>query len=215
MNVAPATDCLVRSAAGVDRFRWGLVPPWADDPKVGTKMINARSETVVEKPAFRAAFRHRRCLVPATSFFEWLHRDVPTSRQDDRRREGQTSLFDDPAEPVTNTVVKQPYVIRRRDGDLLMMAGLWEEWRGGPEPLRTFTILTTTPNATMAPLHDRMPVLLAPEDHDMWLDPDFARTDVLRSLLLPAPDDWLTAYPVTPKIGNPRYQGLDALEPLS
>lgn len=207
-NIAPTTDCLVRSASGLSLFRWGLVPAWADDPRVGTKMINARAETVAEKPSFRAAFRHRRVLVPATSFFEWRHPDEPSRRADDAAREGQASLFEEPAVPT----VKQPYAIRRNDHDLLYFAGLWEEWRGSDPPLRTFTILTTSPNREMATLHDRMPAQIAEADRAMWLDPDFARTDVLRSLLGPAPDDSLEMYPVTRRVGNPRYQDPDATE---
>jgi len=146
-NIAPTQEApVIRAAEGgaleVALLRWGLVPAWAQDLKVGTKMINARSETVAEKPAFKAAFRSRRCLVPATGFFEW---------QGDRG-------------------CKSPYAITVPDRPVFAFAGLWESWRP-PEgaPVETFTILTTKPNETIARIHDRMPVILPVAHYGAWL----------------------------------------------
>jgi putative SOS response-associated peptidase YedK len=151
--------------------RWGLVPSWSRDTKLAASMINARGETVAEKPAFRAAFRQRRCLIPADAFYEW--------------------------QAIPGTKLKQPLLIQRNPPGLLAFAGLWETWRDPasppPEPamLETTTIITTSANALMAPVHDRMPVILPPEQWDVWLDPN---TDpaILQPFLVPAPDEHLT-----------------------
>src|SRR5690606_25370196 len=134
----------------VDAFHWGLVPRWAKDPKIGSRMINARAETVAEKAAFRSALKKRRCSVPADGFYEW------------QKLAGRTA--------------KQPFYIHRPDGEPYAFAGLWETWRGpdgtGDEVLRSCTIITTAPNSEMAKIHDRMPVILPPEAWDTWLDRD-------------------------------------------
>jgi len=149
-NIAPAqTVAIVRLRANGDGrelalVRWGLVPAWAKEPAIGGKMINARAEGIAAKPAFRAAFRQRRALVLADGFYEW--RKVEGSR-------------------------KQPMLIRRRDHAPFAFAGLWEVWRGPDGPLETCTIVTTAANALLAPIHDRMPVILDPADHEAWLDP--------------------------------------------
>ncbi|MBT8486931.1 MAG: SOS response-associated peptidase, partial [Phycisphaerae bacterium] len=151
----------------LDQLFWGLVPWWAKDPKIGTRMINARSETAAEKPAFREALQRRRCLVPADGFYEW------------RKREGG----------------KQPHFIRRRDHGPLAFAGLWEGWRDGAgESMESFTILTTRPNDLVAPLHDRMPVILDRDDFAAWLDPETHDTGAIRSLLGPCPADTLETH---------------------
>ena len=124
-------------------MRWGLVPSWAKDVGIGSRMINARAEGIAAKPAFRAAFRQRRCLVPADGFYEW--------------------------QKVAGG--KQPMLIRLRSGDPFAFAGLWERWRGPDGEVETGTIITTAPNAVTAPIHDRMPVILDPADYDRWLDP--------------------------------------------
>lgn len=165
-NIAPTQPVLaLRVAPGTDRrgwawLRWGLIPAWAKDPGIGARMINARSETVAEKPAFRAAFRRRRCLVPATGFYEW------------RSESGR----------------KQPYLIHAPDHAPFAIAGLWERWQGpdGAE-LETCSLLTTEANEALRPLHDRMPVLLAPEAWEPWLDPALEAPDPLLPLLAPAP----------------------------
>ena len=200
-NVAPTNDVYaVRANAegerSIDAFHWGLVPMWAKDTKIGNKMINARSETVAEKPAFKRALTSRRCLLPADGFFEW--KKVGT---------------DDKGKPK-----KQPMYIHRPDGEPLAMAGLWERWRGPErewdEVLHSTTVLTTSANAFMAPIHDRMPVFLHPDDWDLWLDPAVDDVEVLTSLLRPAPEHLLTAHPVDTKVGNVRNKGAELIAPI-
>ena len=148
-NVAPSQAVLAIRAGEQGgreavRLHWGFVPSWAKDPSIGNRMINARADTAPEKPAFRAAFKSRRCLIPASGFYEWQ---------------------------ATGGKGKQPYFIRAKDGTPLAFAGLWEHWRPGKDEPRveSCTILTTTANATMAPIHDRMPVILDPADYAAWL----------------------------------------------
>lgn len=173
-NIAPTQAAPVvrlstaAEAPVLDFLRWGLVPSWAKDASGAGRLINARSETAAEKPSFRSAMRHRRCLVPADGFYEW-------------RAEGG---------------VKQPYRIVRPDGAPFAFAGLWERWGKGDEPLETFTILTTAANATLAPLHERMPVILDPADYALWLDPTAVDVALVEPLLVPAADDALVFYPV-------------------
>jgi len=167
-------------------MRWGLVPAWAKDLSIGQKLINARAETLGEKPSFKQAFARRRCVVPASGFYEW-------------RKEGRG---------------KQPYFIRRRDQGLLGIAGLWESWRQPDgEPLLTFTIVTCEPNELLAPIHDRMPVLLSEDGRRAWLDPD-SPLETLGGLLGPSPADELEAYPVGAAISSPSYDGPDCIAPL-
>jgi len=147
-------------------LRWGLIPHWAKDPKIGVQCINARAETVSEKPAFRDPFRQRRCLVPADSFFEW---------QTQGRR-------------------KIPWQFVRPSGEEFCIAGLWDRWNSPDGPLETFTILTTSPNQLVSSVHDRMPVLLFPDQSEHWL-----RSADL-SLLVPAPEDFLLKLPVEPDL---------------
>lgn len=191
-NVAPTRDVAtvrIREDNRVlDRLRWGLVPRWAKDLRIGNKMINARSETVATKNAYRSAFKKRRCIIPADGFYEWKRLDDKT---------------------------KQPMYISRRDGDPLAFAGLYERWfdAEGERELHTCTILTCAPNDTMAAIHDRMPVLLAPGTWDQWLDPTFDDTDRLQNLLVPAPDELLIAYEVSTEVNNVRNNGPDLLNP--
>ena len=182
-NVAPTRDVpVVRvrdEARHLDHLRWGLVPRWAKDLRIGSKMINARSETVATKNSFRSAFAKRRCIVSADGFYEW-------KRNDDGS--------------------KQPMYIHRADGDPLALAGLWERWRDA-EDLRefhTFTILTCGPNATMEPIHNRMPVMLAPSDWEEWLQPENQDTDHLQRLLVPAPEGLLATRPVSTDVNSVR-----------
>ncbi|MCZ7526834.1 MAG: SOS response-associated peptidase [Acidimicrobiia bacterium] len=192
-NVTPRSPVpTVRVDGGrrlLERARWGLVPPWAPSVAVGDRLINARSETAPDRPAFREAFAHRRCLVPADAFYEW--RAGPGRR-------------------------KQPVAVRRRDGRPMAFAGLWEVWHDPGDPsggvVRSCTILTTTPNALLAPVHDRMPVLLGEEGWDAWLDPS-SDPGGLRALLVPAPDDLLEAFPVRTLVNDPRRNGPELLEP--
>jgi putative SOS response-associated peptidase YedK len=169
-------------------LHWGLVPSWAQDPAVGSRLINARSETVAEKPAFRAAFQRRRCLVLADGFYEWQKVDG----------------------------AKQPYYIRLRDGSPFAMAGLWEHWEGGEgSVIQSCTLLTTEPNLLIQPLHSRMPVLLAAQDYDLWLDPQVQRPERLAPLLRPYPATEMVAYPVSRRVNNPDNDDPHNIEPLS
>jgi putative SOS response-associated peptidase YedK len=172
----------------LDMLRWGLVPAWADDPAIGNRLINARSETVGEKPAFRSAFRHRRCLVPADGFFEW----------------------------AKSAGGKQPYHFHRADGAPFALAGLWERRQRGDEPaLETFTILTTAANSVVRPLHDRMPVILQPGDYEAWLDPELDEAAHLTHLLSAAPEDFLVVNPVSPVVNSAGHDGPDCVAAVS
>ena len=164
-------------------LRWGPIPFWAKDRKVGYKMINARAESVADKPAFRAAFRQRRCLIPATGFFEWSHKNK----------------------------TKQPYFIKLKDSNILAFAGLWEHWAGRDgEVIDSCTIITTGANETVGNIHDRMPVIIEPELYDRWLDPG---TDekILLSLFTPFPDKKILAYPVGIEVNNPKNDNPNCL----
>lgn len=181
-NVAPTqTVPIVRAGEGGRRerldARWGLVPAWVKDPSAFKALLfNARSETVGEKPSFRDAARRARCAVPASGFYEWA---------------------------VGEGGRKQPWYVHRRDGAPMVFAGLYAE-RGAGGPSLSATVLTTAPNATMAALHDRMPVVLDPASIARWLDPDQRDVHALDDLLVPCPDDWLEAYPVGSEVGNAR-----------
>jgi len=198
-NVAPTEDVfVVRSDGGerrVESFHWGLVPMWAEDPKVGNRMINARSETLSRKGAFRPAFERRRCLVPADGFYEW--------------------------DKVAGQKRAQPYFVHPPpDGELYAFAGLWERWRRrgrhDPDVLCSTTIVTTGANGVMAEIHDRMPVILPASDWDDWLDPANDDLDALAQLLAPAPDELTVLRPVGTGVGNVANQGahlIDEVQP--
>jgi putative SOS response-associated peptidase YedK len=158
-------------------LRWGLVPSWAKDAKIGYSTINARAEEVATKPAFREALRKRRCLVPADAFYEWQRSDAKN---------------------------KRPFAIAFRSGQPYAFAGLWEQWRPKEgEALETFTILTTEANELLAPIHDRMPVILEPKDYKRWMEPaDPDRLPV--GLMRPFPAEQMTAWPVSQRVGNVR-----------
>ncbi len=189
-NIAPTQPMVVVRATPRGRevalMRWGLIPSWAKDPSIGSKMINARCETVHEKPAYRSAFRSRRCLIPADGFYEW------------KKTGGR----------------KQPMYIHRRDGQPLAFAGLWERWQGDGEPVETCTILTTEPNALMAPIHDRMPVIVEPQDYAMWLDPKVHDDGQLARLLQPCAAERLMAYPVSSLVNSPKNDTTRCIEPI-
>src|SRR5512141_766830 len=188
-NVAPATDQLVileEDGRRVARWlHWGLIPHWAKDKAIGYKTINARGESVAAKPAFRAALRQRRCLVPATAFYEWK------------------VLADG----------KQPYMIRLKGGGLFSFAGLWESWTGPEGEVRSFTIITTEPNALMARIHDRMPVIVPRAQYARWLDPALRDPDGIQPLIASYPAGELEAIPVGRAINNARNQGPALIEP--
>jgi putative SOS response-associated peptidase YedK len=192
-NVAPRAEVLTivdgrseRDGQAADavrrmgRMRWGRVPSWAEDPGVGDRMINARAETLLEKPAFRTALERRRCIVPADGFYEW-------------HRIGSR---------------KQPMYIHDRSGAPLAFAGLWAVWRDPAVPdapwLRSCTVVTTDANTTIAPVHDRMPVMLARDAWDRWLDRDVTDGEAVADLLRHAPDDLLELWPVSPRVNSAR-----------
>ena len=179
----------------IDTFRWGLVPFFAEGPKSRTPLINARAETVETAPAFRVSFARRRCIVPADAFYEWRrHRDPDSGR----------------------VVRSEPFAIRRRDSEPLAFAGLWAIWRDPEtaERLYSATIVTGVPNELVASVHNRMPIILDPDDWDAWLDEGARPTD-LRPLLRPYPADGLQMYPVSPAVNNVRSQGAELLLPLT
>lgn len=190
-NICPSQNILVVRAGAAGRegalVRWGLIPGWAKDASIGNKLSNARGETVHEKPSFRAALKKRRCLVPVNGFYEW-------------RKVGAG---------------KQPVFIHRKDGAPFAIAGLYEFWKG-PDgaPVQTATLITTTPNALMEPIHDRMPVILAPADYALWLDPGVQDGEALRHLIAPCPADALEAYEVGKDVNNPRNQGPELIAAL-
>ncbi len=181
-DVRPTNEVLAVGSDHTGRFfRWGLVPRWARDPGIGQKLINARSETAPEKPSFRDAFRKRRCVIPATSFYEW--REEPASHVP-----GQPLLFDDAPRPTHAAPKRKRRYRFSATEPAFLFAGLWESWTppGAGEdapPLLTCTILTTAANAAVLPYHDRMPSILQPEDVEAWLDPGLTSEEALGSLL--------------------------------
>lgn len=191
-NVAPTDEALVvvqrEDRRAITAYRWGLIPHWADSSKVGSRMFNARAETLTRSPAFARAFERRRCAVPLDSFYEW-------------KREG---------------TVRQPYRVVRSDGLPLVVAGLWAGWHD-PETdavTRTFTIVTTRPNRALADLHDRMPVVLADGRWERWIDPATADRGELRAMLEPSDDVSLEIYPVPRLVNDVRRNGPELIERL-
>ncbi|HZQ29121.1 MAG TPA: SOS response-associated peptidase [Acidimicrobiales bacterium] len=196
-NVAPTDDVLAvaLSREGVRQlgtFHWGLVPGWAKDTSIGNRMINLRAETVKEKASFRKTLQRRRCIIPADGFYEWKSMGKGRPRQ--------------------------PFLIRAKDGRPLALAGLWEVWKDrdqqDAEWLKSCTIITTEPNELLAPIHDRMPVVLAPEAWDAWLDPKNEDVGALEALLVPAADDLLELFPVSTEVNNVKNNGPQLAEPL-
>jgi putative SOS response-associated peptidase YedK len=196
-NVAPTDQVTVvlqrDDGRAVGRHRWGLIPAWADAPSAGARMINARAESILASPAFRVAFRRRRCIVPSDGFYEWL-------------RQGAS---------------RQPFFLRsaRRAGDgpgLLAMAGLWSLWRDPAtgQWLSSCAVVTAEANEQVAPIHDRMPVILPPEAWLPWLDPDEKDVGFLRSLLVPAPSGALDLYPVSSRVNSVRNNGPELIMPV-
>ena len=191
-NIAPTQDvpCVVQGDGGpeIKLFKWGLIPHWAKDAEIGHKMINARAETVAEKPSFRQSLQRRRCLVPATGFFEW-------------KREGSS---------------KQPYRITRHDGAPFAMAGLWDDWldRESGEILHSFTIITTAAIEQFRELHDRMPVILQRKDERVWIDPEVSDTTRLHALLQPYGSKDLFCYAVSQRVNSPQNDAPDLIEPI-
>ena len=180
-NIPPTEDvAVVRSRDGkrtLDMLRWGLVPWWAKDLKVSFSNINAKAETVAEKPAFRDAFKERRCIIPADGFYEWKKLDAKT---------------------------KQPYAIVMKDRSVFGFAGLWERWKdkASGQTIQSCTIITTQPNEVCAPIHDRMPAILAPKDYARWLGEEPADPPHLMMMLKPYPAEVMEAYPVSSRVGS-------------
>jgi putative SOS response-associated peptidase YedK len=192
-NLAPTDEAAVivqrDDVRAVTAYRWGLIPHWSDTPKTGNKMFNARAETIDRQPAFRYAFGKRRCIVPVDAYYEW-------------QRAG---------------AVRQPYAIVRPDGRPIALAGLWAGWKDEDtgEIIRSFSIVTTAANDMMAPIHDRMPVMLPEDAWDRWLDP--SRTDgdalaELKGLLVPTPEGELELYPVSRRVNSVQNDGPDLIE---
>lgn len=191
-NIAPSQLVLaVREKPGTRErelvaLRWGLVPFWADDPEIGNRMTNARSETAATKPAFRSSFRARRCLIVADGFYEWQARDGK----------------------------KQPYYIRLKSGQPFGIAGLWDHWDKQGEPIESCTILTTDANEPMMAIHERMPVVIPPESFGVWLNPAEHSVEKLSRLLRPFHPDEMTAYPVSTLVNNAKQDSAKCVEPL-
>jgi len=191
-NVAPTDEALVvvqrDDRRGVTSYRWGLIPHWADSAKVGSRMFNARAETLAGAPAFRDAFQRKRCLVPVECFYEW-------------RREG---------------TLRQPYTIGRADGAPLVLAGLWDGWRDPATDTvrRSFTIVTSAPNEAMATIHNRMPVILPEADWEAWLDGRYADRGRLLAMLEPRDEPELAIRAVSPLVNNVRNDGPELVVPI-
>ncbi len=193
-NIAPTQYvAAVRQDAAAARhlgmLYWGLVPSWAREKSIGARMINARGETLAEKPSFRSAYRRRRCLIPANGYYEW------------RRTESG----------------KQPYYISLDSGEPFAMAGLWERWRDpdNGEPLESCTIITTSAAGSISQLHDRMPVILPRASYDEWLDPANEQTSRLERLIVPFASEELAAHPVSRRVNNARNEAPDLIEPAT
>ena len=191
-NIAPTQNILGirRGKEGREAalLKWGLIPSWAKDVSGGAKLINARAETVTEKPSFREAFRHRRCIIPADGFYEW------------QRTGGR----------------KQPFFFRMKDEQPFGFAGLWESWRAGDgRVLETCAIITTTANEVLEPVHDRMPVILSPADYELWLGEEARKADLVKELLRPYPSSEMVSYPVSTMINNTSNAGAELARPLN
>ena len=183
-NIAPTQSILgVRQTLDsreMSFLKWGLIPSWAKDSSIGAKLINARSETVTEKPSFREAFKRRRCIIPADGFYEW------------QRTEGR----------------KQPFFFHMHDDRPFGFAGLWDRWQSPEgEVIESCTILTTEANEVLMPVHDRMPMILHPETYELWLDDDLRKVSLREELLRPFPAREMASYPISTSINSPRNQG--------
>ena len=204
-NVAPTNDIYGVVAATddvleVQAFHWGLIPVWAKERKIGQRMINARAETLADKPAFKGVFKKHRCIIPMDGFYEW----APGIEG------GPVTKAGKPA--------KRPYFIHRSDGEPLAVAGLWSAWRdrsddAEPGWLHSATVVTTSANETVAPVHDRMPVILPKAMWHIWLDPANQNIDMLAKLLVPAPDHLLTMHQVSTEVNNVRNKSAALIVP--
>jgi putative SOS response-associated peptidase YedK len=199
-NLAPTQDVpIITMQKGeriADMVRWGLIPSWAKDESIGSKLINARAETLTEKPSFKNAFQKRRCLVVANGFYEWK-----AAAPGERGR--------------SKTTPKQPMYIHLTSGEPFAMAGLWKNWKNPQTQaaVRSCTIITTEPNDLIATLHHRMAVILTPADEDLWLDESLPTQELMR-LLKPYPSDALEAYPVSLRVNSPALDNASLIEPV-
>jgi len=191
-NIAPTQPVLAipnDAKNKADFFSWGLIPSWSKDPSIANKLINARGETIAEKPSFRGGFKYKRCLIPTDGFYEWK------------------------VQPGVKT--KTPYFIHMKDRKPFAFAGLWDEWHspdGGS--IRTCTIITTEPNELMSTLHNRMPVILHPKDYADWLDAAPRTPDSLLHLIKPFPADKMSAYPVSTMVNTPQNDRAELVVPV-
>lgn len=190
-NIAPSQQVVAIINDGrnnrLGHLRWGLIPPWAKDEKIGYKMINARAETIAEKPSFRKAFQRQRCILPADSFYEW------------QRKNGE----------------KIPIRIKLKNDDLFAIAGLWESWKSPDgKVIHTCTAITTEPNNLMKPIHDRMPVILKREDESAWLDPRNIDVDFLGNMLQPFDESQMDAYSVSSAVNSPKNNEESLIVPV-
>jgi putative SOS response-associated peptidase YedK len=192
-NIAPTQPVLAipnDAKNKADFFMWGLIPSWSKDPSIGNKLINARGETLAEKPSFRGSFKYKRCLILADGFYEW--KSLPGGK------------------------TKTPYFIHMKDRKPFAFAGLWDEWHSPDgDSVRTCTIITTEPNELMSSLHSRMPVILHPKDYDFWLDPTPQTPDKLVHLIKPFPTDGMSAYPVSTLVNKPGNDRPECVVPAS
>ncbi len=188
-NVAPSQNVLSVINDGESNrlvyFRWGLIPTWAKDKNIGYKMINARAETLTEKPSYRNAYKKRRCIIVADSFYEWKRIDDKT---------------------------KIPMLIKLKSNELFGLAGLWETWKSNDETIHSCTIITTKPNELVADIHDRMPVILKPQAEQTWLAPSITDTNQLNSLLIPFDTNSMEAYQVSPLVNSPKNNSMDLIQ---
>jgi len=190
-NIAPSSDILIvredrNHTRLADFYKWGLIPAWAKDTSIGSRLGNARAETVAEKPAFRHAFKHWRCLVPASGFYEW--------KTEDKK--------------------KLPYYIKPIGGELFGLAGITEEWNGPDGAVRTVCLITTEPNELMRQIYDRMPVIVAPDNYRIWLDGGNKDVERLKGLLEPYPEKKMEAYAVSRAVSNARNEGEALIVPV-
>ena len=191
-NIAPTQEIatiLIKSddtERQLKMLHWGLIPSWAKDVKMGAKLINARAETLTEKPSFRTAFKKRRCLIIADGFYEWKQQDGK----------------------------KQPFYFKLQDEQPFAFAGLWEHWEGEGEVIESCTILTTEANHIMQPIHGRMPVILPSKNYGLWLDPTVQKPDLLQPLLVPYSADAMTAYPVSTRVNKPINDSPECIQEL-
>ena len=192
-NIAPSQPVIVLpndSTRNPDYFNWGLIPSWAKDLSIGNRMINARAETLAEKPSFRGPYKYHRCLIPANGFYEWTKR--------------------------SNSKSKQPYYIHLKNDGIFAFAGLWDEKQTDDgSSIKTFTIITTIPNSLLASIHNRMPVILPKESYSEWLDPLPKKPDTLQQFLGPYPSDQMTATPISTYVNNPVNDSPECITPIS